>query len=328
MKAAVIHGPRDVRVETVDVPSIQDDEVLVKVKACGICGTDLHVYKTGETSGNKILGHEWSGEVADIGSDVKGLTIGERVAGVGYRLSGWYVKVPGEGLDGAFAEYVVVPNPLIGDSFFRIPDDMSWELAATIEPVSIACYVVDQAQVKPEDTVVVLGTGMIGLCIVQICKDMEVSHILVSEPSDKRRTMAETLGADVTFNPLREDPVEAIERATKGWRTNVVFECSGMPDAVYQAMQVTRFYGRVMQVGFFEKDINLSIELMNRLMTYKNLTWQGCGGQGWDMAREMVRTGKVNTKDLITHEYPLAHIEEAFETQLKADESIKVLVKP
>jgi 2-desacetyl-2-hydroxyethyl bacteriochlorophyllide A dehydrogenase len=326
MKAAIIHGPRDIRVEAVDRPAIQNDEVLVKVRACGICGTDLHLYKTGDAP-NKILGHEWSGEVAEIGSDIKGLNVGDRVAGVGYRIVGKQVNVPGEGLDGAFAEYVAVPKPLVGNSFLKLPQSLSWELAATIEPVSIACFVVEQAQLQPKDTIVIFGAGMIGQCIVQICKNLGVSKIIVFEPSSKRRAMASEMGANEALNPLETDPVKAVEKATTGWMANVIFECSGVPTSLFKAIQMTRFFGRIMQIGFFEQDIALSAELVNRLTTYRNITWRGCGGQKWDMALDMVNSGKVNTKKLITHQFPLDRIQEAFNAQLNADEAIKVLVK-
>ncbi len=326
MKAALVRGPRDIRVESVDRPAIQADEVLVKVKACGICGTDLHIYKTGKTT-NKILGHEWSGEVSEIGSEGEGLKIGDRVAGVGYRISGQQVNVPGEGLDGAFAEYVAVPKPQVGNSFLKLPRGLSWEVATTIEPVSIACFVVEQAQLQPRDAVVVFGAGMIGQCIVQICKSLDVSTVIVFEPSAMRRAMASEMGADEAFNPLEIDPVKAVEEATKGWMASVVFECSGAPAALPAAFSMARFFGRIMQVGFFERDVRLNTELINRAMIYRNLTWRGCGGQKWDMALEMVSSGRVNTQKLITHEFPLDRVKQAFKVQMDTEKAIKVIVK-
>lgn len=327
MKAAIIRGPGDIRVETVNKPAIQSDEVLVKVRACGICGTDLHIYKTGKAT-NKILGHEWSGEVAEIGPDIKGLSVGDRVAGVGYRIVGQQVNVPGEGLDGAFAEYVAVPNPQVGNTFLKLPDGLSWELAATIEPVSIACFAVEQAQLQPRDNVAIFGAGMIGQCIVQMCKNVGVSKVIVFEPSAKRRAMASEMGADAALNPLETDPVKAVDEVTERRMASVIFECSGVPTSLLKAIQMTRFFGRIMQIGFFEQDIQLSAELVNRITTYRNITWRGCGGQKWDMALDMVSSGKVNTKKLITHQFPLDRTHEAFETQIDAEKAIKVIVIP
>ena len=343
MRAAMIYGPRDIRLETVEDPAIRKDEILVKVKACGICGTDVHTYKIGNASIAEkpvILGHEFSGEIAEVGPAVEGLRVGDRVVGTGYRNCGdcyWCQQgqpdrcpkpaLPGEGLDGAFAEYVVVPNPALGKTFFRIPENLSWEEAATIEPMSVACHAVRRAHIQPNEIVVVLGAGMIGQGIAQVCKVMGASKVIVSEPSAIRRAMVRKLGADMVLNPRETNPIEAVREATSGEMASVVFECSGSPVAFCQAPQMTRPFGRIMQVGIFEKNLELSPDVMS-LITFRNITLRGCGGQRWDMALELVGTGQVKTRDLVTHEFPLASVKEAFETQLNSDEAIKVLIKP
>jgi 2-desacetyl-2-hydroxyethyl bacteriochlorophyllide A dehydrogenase len=330
MRAAIIHGPHDIRLETVDDPSIQDHEILVKVKACGICGTDLHTYRTGPTSVSEkpvILGHEWSGEIVEVGSIVQDLRVGDKVLGTGYSVRGEDIVLPGYGLDGAFAEYVVVPNPTLGQSLFRIPENLSWGEATTVEPVSVACHAVDQAGIQPEHTVVVLGAGMIGQGIAQAAKVQGASKVIASEPSPKRLAMAKKLGADVAVNPNKADPIEAVMAATSQKMANVVFECSGAPAAFCQALRMVSFSGRAIQVGVFEQDIVLDSDLMG-VLTFRNLTLQGCAGQKWATAFELVRDGHVRTRDLITQEFTLNNAKEAFETQLNADESIKVLIKP
>lgn len=340
MRAAIINGPSDIRVETVEDPSIQEDEILVKVKACGICGTDVHTYKTGDTS-TRILGHEFSGEVAEVGVAVEGLRVGDRVVGTGYRNCGgcyWCRQgqpercpipaIPGEGLDGAFAEYVVVPNPALGRALFHIPDNLGWEEAATIEPVSISCYSVRRARIQPDETVVVLGAGMIGQGIAQVCKVVGASKVIVSEPSATRRAMVRKLASDMVLDPGETDPIGAVEEATRGELAAVVLECSGSPVAFRQAPLMVRPFGRIMQVGMFEENLELSPELASLMFQFRNITLQGCGGQRWNMAIELVQTGQVRTRDLITHRFPLDSIREAFETQLNPDEAIKVLIKP
>lgn len=330
MRAAIIRGACDIRLETVDDPSIQDNEILVKVKACGICGTDLHTYRMGPTSVSErpvILGHEWSGEIVEAGSTVQGLRVGDKVLGTGYGIRDNYVVLPGYGLDGAFAEYVVVPNPALGQSLFKIPENLSWEEATTVEPVSVACHAVDQAGIQPDYTVVVLGAGMIGQGIAQAAKVQGAAKVIVCEPSPKRLAMARKLGADVAVNPNEADPVEAIMAATSQKMANVAFECSGAPAAFCQALHMVSFSGRVIQVGILEQDLVLKPDLMS-MLTFRNLTLQGCAGQKWATAFELVRDGHVRTSDLITHEFTLNNAKEAFETQLNADESIKVLIKP
>ena len=343
MRAAVLRGPRDIRVEMVETPSIRDDEVLVKVMACGICGTDVHAYKKGggaKPQEKLILGHEFSGEIAAVGQAVQGLKIGDRVVGIGYRNCGSCYQcqqghgercpqplVPGEGLDGAFAEYVVVPRPVVGQTFFQIPEGLGWEAAATIEPLAVACYAVTRARIQPDETVVILGGGMIGQCIAQVCKAMG-ARTIVSEPSPIRLATAGKLGAGIALNPLETDPVGAVIAATSGGMAGTVFECSGSPIAFRQAVEIVRPFGRIVQVGIFEKSLEISAELASTMFAFKNLTLRGSGGQRWDMAIEFVRSGQVKTGDLITHRFPLDGIGEGFETQLDAGRSIKVMIIP
>lgn len=343
MKAAVIYGPRDIRLETVEDPSIRGDEILLKVKACGICGSDIHIYKMGAMSvspNSRVLGHEFSGEIVELGSDIEGLKVGDRVLGTGRRNCGrchWCqrgqsyrcsnIAVPGYGLDGAFAEYVVVPNPVLGKTLFKIPEALGWQEAATVEPVSVACHAVEAAKIQPNETVVILGAGMIGQGVAQAAKARGAAKVIVCEPSSKRLTMAKDLGADIALNPTEIDPVKAVTEATSREMADVAFECSGVAAAFRQAFSMVRAFGRVMQVAVFEQNVELEPDLMS-LITFRNLTLRGCAGQRWAMALDLVRVGQVRTSDLITHEFTLNNAKEAFETQLNSDEAIKVLIKP
>ncbi|RLC95099.1 MAG: hypothetical protein DRI39_01045, partial [Chloroflexi bacterium] len=130
------------------------------------------------------------------------------------------------------------------------------------------------------------------------------------------------------INPREKDPVEAVREATAQQMADVVFECSGAPAAFRQAGHMVRAYGRIMQVGMFEQDLQLSPELMSLMFQFRNVTLRGCGGQRWDMALDLMRAGQVRTTDLITHRFPLNQVREAFNAQLNSDDAIKVLVKP
>lgn len=343
MIAALLHGPRDIKLETVDYPSIQSDEILVKVKACGICGSDIHTYKMGALAAFQkpsILGHEFSGEIVGVGVAVEGLRVGNKVVGMGYRHCGqcyWcqrgkgsrcpYTVLPGHGLNGAFAEYVVVPNPVLGRTIFDIPEGLGWEEAATIEAVSVACFAVKQAQLRTNATVVVLGAGMIGQGVAQVAKAAGVAKVIVSEPSSTRLAMAKRLGADIVLNPREAEPVKAVMEATAGEMADVAFECSGSPVAFRQALQMIRPFGRVMQVGIFEENLEIDLDLLG-LMGRRNITLRVCVGREWGMAFELVRLGQVKARELITHQFPLNSAKEAFETQLNFEEAIKVMIKP
>ena len=344
MRAALLHGARDIRVESVETPGVRDDEILVRVRACGICGTDVHSYKLGEDASHRrpvLLGHEFAGEVAEVGSGVKGFTRGDRVAGTGYRTCGqcWWCRegraerctspvVPGAGLDGAFAEYVRVPNPILGASVFCLPEAMSWEEAATIEPLSIACYDVRRGEIRPNEAVVVMGAGMIGQCIVQVCKAKGPGRVIVSEPNQFRRTAALKLGADCAADPSEVDLVEFVRQSTGGEMAGVVFDCAGSPSVLPQAIAVLKPAGRLMQVATYERSLELTPEMMYRAFQMGNIRWQGCGGQRWGEAVELLGKGQVRTAGLITHRFALDQIREAFETQIAAADAIKVMVEP
>lgn len=343
MKAAVVHGPRDIRVETVKDPSVQNDEILVKVGACGICGTDIRTYKMGpgpSLPGGAIIGHEFSGEIVELGAGVDGCRVGDRVVGIGFRHCGacyWCRQgqterctspsVPGHGLAGGFAEYVVIPRPAVGRTVFQVPADMSWEVAATIEPLSNACFFAERARVREGDTVVVLGAGMMGQVIALACQALGASPVIVSEPSARRRQIASSLGADAVFDPLEKDPLQAVASITNGLMAGVVFECSGVPAAFRQGLQMLRFLGRMMQVAYFERPLELPPEVTG-LVVDRSLTLQGCAGQAWGKAVELVTSGGVRTEPLITHRFALDDIKAAFEAQLDAENSVKVMVMP
>lgn len=349
MRAAVLFGPGDLRVETLPVPSIKSDEILVKVKSCGICGSDLHLYKTGALAVYQrpsILGHEYSGEVVEVGADITGLSVGDRVLGASYLNCGrceWCRRgqiskctdfiLPGYGLDGGFAEYVVVPRPpaergpWLGNTFFKIPEAIDWDIATTVEPVAVACCAVGHSGLQRGQTVLVLGAGMIGQCIAQVCKTKGAGKIIVSETAPKRLAMAEKMGADAAVNPAQTNLVEAIKQITSEAMVDLAFECSGAPVALRQALQSVRADGTVMQIALFERNVEFDAEMM-KLLRRNRISLRGCGGDDWPEAVELVRLGKVKTQDLITHRFSLADAREAFEVQLDAGKSIKVLIKP
>jgi 2-desacetyl-2-hydroxyethyl bacteriochlorophyllide A dehydrogenase len=313
------------------------------VKAAAVCGSDVHTYKSGaiaEFGRPMILGHEFSGEIVKIGDNVKGLVLGDRVLGSGIRFCGkcWgcqhgqaircsNITTPGHGMDGAFAEYVVVPNPALGKLLFKIPPNMSWEEAALVEPLSVSCYAVEQAHIKSNETVVVLGAGPIGIGVIQLAKVKGAGKVIVSEPSAKRLAAAQKLGADIGLNPKETDVVEAVREATSRTMASLVFECSGEPDALRQAISMMQPYGRVMQIGVFLQNIELDPVLVSQ-MTFTNVTWRGCGGRTMDTVVELMQTGQIKVRDWITHEFSLDDTRKAFEAQANFAESIKVMIKP
>ena len=218
-----------------------------------------------------------------------------------------------------------VPLFKLGLYAAKLPDTLTYEEGATAEPLSVALYAVRQVQPQPEDTVVVIGLGIIGLCILQILKTMGVKQVLVSGRRAKRLQLAKDSGANVVVDAAREDIVPIVSEATSGKRADVVFECAGSSDTFQQAIQIVHRGGKVDLVGLYQKPItwNPSYIVSN------DITLIGCGLR-WDLpgAVDLLQSGKVDTKPLITHEFPLEKTKEAFDTQLEAEDAIKVLVKP
>lgn len=340
MKAAVFYAPRDIRVETVDKPEAGVGEIVIKVKACGICGSDLHVYKTGVFSSfgtPRVMGHEFSGEVVALGAGVEEIKMCDRVTAAGYRPCGECYGcrrgqpgrctsklVVGYQLDGGLAEYVLVPNAKLGKSVFMIPSSLSWQEAATIEPVSVAAFVAKLIESKPGQTMVVLGAGMIGQVVLQALKSVHAPRIIVSEVAPKRLAIARKHGADIVVNPKETDLVKLVAEATSGDMADVVVEVTGSPLVFDQAVEILHPGGTLIQVGMFDTKVEINL---NRIIE-KNITLKGCLGGSMRRAIELMESGKVKTQDLITHRFKLDDIKAAFEAQMNPEDSVKVVVEP
>ena len=338
MKAAVLQGPRRIEIEDIADPEVEPDGIVVKVRASGICGSDLHSYKL--SSIKMVLGHESSGDVVAVGRNISHIHEGDRVAAINIRPCGecyWcrqgrqeicirLMWPPSPTMPGAMAEYVSIPVVRVGnyDTVVRLPDSLSYEQGATVEPFSIALFSITKAQVKPEDTVVVLGAGMIGLCVVQVLKAMGVSKVIISGRRSKRLELARESGADVVVDAARDDIVPIVREVTSGAGADVVVECAGVQATFDQALRAVRRGGKLVMLGIFEENVTWS----PNTPIVKNTTMIGCLGEDFPGTVDLLASGRADTRPLITHEFPLDRIQEAFETQLTADGTVKVLVKP
>lgn len=341
MKAAVVHGNRDIRVEEVEKPTIGDSDVLVKVRACGICGGDIHHYKVGAhpeialpvASGGRILGHQWVGEVAKVGRKVPDLAVGDRIIGMGSF--------------GAMSEYfrLGAESPALAYGLVeKIPLEVSDEEAAALESLFVGLTAVRRATPSAGDTVVIMGVGPIGLGLLQSLKLLSgVKVIAVGRHSRKRLAMAKQLGADEIVSAADVDPYERvleIAGASPAWGVGktpanvaIVYECAGHPvdskaqSAIQQAMWMLRGGGTLVLVAGYEGTVGLD---MNPVV-YKELNLLGSLNTGPELVKqsiELIRNKKVNHKAIISHVFPLEKAKEAFETQLNTDEAIQVVIKP
>lgn len=334
MKAAVLKGPETIATETVADPAVPDDGIVIRVRACGVCGSDLHVYKTGKPEGT-IFGHEFSGDVAAVGKNVKEIAVGERVTAVGFRPCGkcfWCRKgkfhrcsdmaLTGYQLPGAMAEYVAIPTAIAGRTVFKLLDQFSYEDGATVEPLSISLFSVRRGQPKDGDTVAVLGLGVIGLSAIQVLKSMGVSRILAAGRRDSRLQAAWGCGADLVIDAAGEDTLAAVMEATGGLGVNSVVECAGSPDTFHQAVEMVQGGGAILLVGIYEQPLKWDPQQV----IAKNISLVGCLGGNFPGAIELIRSGKADTRPFVTHRYSLDEADQAFRTQRKDPDAIKVMI--
>ncbi len=316
------------------MPTLDEGEALIRVRACGICGSDLHTYRHGlflglglPTETGRILGHEFSGEIVKIKGDVQAVKVGDRVTTAGMGANAEYFKVSAQ----------MVPY------LSEVPDHVSFEEAATNEPLATSLHAVNLAAPTNEQTLVVMGAGIIGLGVVQLIKAFSNAKTIAVDLSDKRLEMAIQLGADVTINAGREDAVGRISEMTGAGPLSLVdapvsgvdtvFDCAGAArdfsgmSVLEQALNLVTQNGKVVVVAVFEKPL----EIDHNVIVRKGI--QLLGSWAWSLQEfsqslELISSGKVDRKPLITHEFPLEEASRAYETQLNAAEAIKVLLKP
>ncbi len=340
MKAAVLYGIRDLRLEDVPKPELSDNEVLIRVGASGICGTDIHIYR-GEWKTNTpiILGHEFSGVIADVGREVKGLNIGDPVVaepnipcGSCYfcRMSerNYFcenLEATGVTINGAFAEYVKI----VASNVYRLPEGYNLDEAALIEPLACCVRGIDQAEIKVGDTVAIIGAGPVGLILLQLALQSGASMVIQTDMEDSRLSLAKDLGADHTINVTEEDPVESIKELTGGYGVDVAIEAVGKPEAITQAMRATRRGGRLVIFGVSPEDAVWKVrpfELYDKELTIKT---SYRSPYTFQRAVKIAVSGRVRLKPLISHIFKLDDIHRAFEVAEKRLEgAVKVLVKP
>ena len=334
MKAAVYHGPGDIRFEEIAKPVLTEKGILLRVKACGICGSDLHMYNHGlfEDLGvpvetGRVLGHEFSGEVAEIRGEVAGIKEGDRVSTISL---------------GANAEYLAIPELLL-PMVYPFPDQVSFEEAATVEPLATSLHAVNLAKPIAGENHVILGAGIIGLGVLQVLKTMAEIKTVVVDISEKRLEMARQLGAEITINAAHEDAQQKIIDLFGGVQVSFMPGTTGQADTAYdcaglslnstgvpvlqQAVTMVKENGKVVVVAVFEKLPEVDFNLMVR----KGITIYGSWGWNIDEFKEsldLIAKEKIDRKPLITHKFPLEKAAEAYETQLNAKEAVKVMIIP
>ena len=341
MKAAVLYKIGDLRIEERPRPVPAADEVLVRIKAVGVCGSDLHFYHEGRI-GEKVverpyvLGHEASGEIVEVGPAVVGFKPGDRVClepGIpcrkcAYCKRGDYNLCPngvyqsGPHTDGFFQEYTAIP----ADYVFRLPEQMDWIEGALIEPFAVGLHATWRGNVQPGQTVAIMGSGPIGLVTLLAAICHGATTTIVSDVIDKRLEMAKEFGATHVINAAQADTVAEVQRLTGGLGADVVVETAGAIPTTQQSVFAARKGGTVVLVGMTSQNV-LPFDTLRLLRAELNV--KGCFryANQFPKAVALAAAGRVNLKPLASHTFPLAEIKEAFEFSLKRkDIAMKVVI--
>jgi len=328
MKAAIFKGKKSIIIEDVPKPKIGENDILLSVKASGICGSDLHMYREGmfseilclPTEAGLIPGHEVSGEVVEVGEKVEGIKNGDRV----------YAFVVG-----GMAEYGQVYNAVLNESVFLLPDNLSYSEASTIEPLANSMHATRLGKPASGETIAIFGAGAIGLGILQCIRAsaIEPQKIFVIDVLDHRLKLAKDLGADETFNAAKDDVFQKVLESTGIGLVNLIYDgvgyikgCPGEP-VIKQALSIAGVNGRIVANGLFEAPVSIDFEPLVEKQVQVIGSYMYTTAELKECA-ELVGTQKINRKPIISHEFSLDNVKEAFDTPAKADNALKILLKP
>ena len=343
MKALILKEYNQLVYEDVQTPQLGPEDVLVQVRACGICGSDVHGMdgSSGRRIPPLIMGHEASGVIAEVGEEVTGWAEGDRVTfdSTVYPLDDWYTRqglynlsdgrqVLGVSCEdyrrhGAFAEYVAVPQHIL----YRVPDSVSFNQAAMVEPISVSLHAFNLTPLQLHDSAMVVGSGMIGLFMVQILRAAGCSQIIAIDLEDRKLELARRLGATTVLNPGREDIPESVRGLTDGRGADVAFEAVGITATVKTALENVRKGGTVTLIG----NISRSVELPLQWVVTRQIRLQGsCGIRGeYPAALGMIEKGILKVDDLISATAPLADGAEWFHRlYAPGNDLMKVILNP
>jgi (R,R)-butanediol dehydrogenase/meso-butanediol dehydrogenase/diacetyl reductase len=336
MKAAVMRGIGNINMEEYPEPEMGPDQIKVKVAYCGLCGTDpenlegrFGLVPPEAYRQPRILGHEASGTIAAAGANIRDYRVGQRVAcnfrsacGACYycRNGMEHFCRRGSGATGSFAEYAVYPESCV----YPLPDDVSLECGAFLEPVSVAVHAIDRANVRTGSSVAICGGGPIGLLCLEMAIHAGAARTLVSEPVAEKRAMAGKLGADVTVDPFHEDLEAAGKKLTDGRGFDTVIDASGSVAAAKQAVNLADNGGTILWAAVYGKDVEIGVSPF--LMYARELTITSTFVSPYSFPRALAMLPELELEPLITDIVPLAEIRKAFELH-KSGKSIKILIK-
>lgn len=342
MKALVKHHAGfGAELQLVDIPKIKPDEALIKVKATSICGTDVHIYTWDAWSASRVrtpyvFGHEFAGEVVEIGSQVTNVAVGDHVSAETHIvchqcpqcLTGQYhicreTQIIGVDTQGCFAEYVALP----ATNLWKNDHDLPFEIASVQEPMGNAVQTALSGPIVGKN-VAVIGCGPIGLMAVAVAKASGAAQVYAIDLNEYRLELAAKLGANASINPSKADPIEKVKELTDGNGADVILEMSGHPVAINQGLKMVTNGGRVSMLGLPNK--NVEIDVTNDIV-FKGIQIHGITGrkmfETWFQTSGLLKSGAIDMETIITHRLSLEDFEKGFDLMIKG-ESGKIVLTP
>jgi len=338
MKAAVIRGTQKIVVEDIPTPEPGPNQVLVKIKYSALCGSDVHRFQYGMANDGSVLGHEYIGEVVQIGRNVTLFKEGDRVVSGGGEpptgtisalSSGVRYSARTVGLEvtriGGFAEYIAMDEwrPL------HIPESVSDELAVLAEPASIAVHAVRTSAFKIGDQAVVMGAGPIGLLVMQVLKAAGAAAVYVSEPASARAESARVLGADLVLNPMEEHVVERVLELSGGLGVPVAFDAAAARPTFQQGMEMIRREGQLLVVSMAWEDVDLrTVDWIGREVEMKAA--YGSLPIDWRTVLNLMERAQLSEKSMVTDESFIGwdEMQVSMERLMKPEEHVQLVLVP
>lgn len=346
MEAAIFEGIDKMVVKEIPTPEVDDNSVLVRVRACAVCGSDIRIYHSGNSrvTAPQTLGHEMAGEVFKVGKNVTKVKVGDRVAigadvpcgectfceaGIGNNCQINYAM--GYQYAGGFAEYVLLNRTVMNfGPVHKIPDHVSFNEAALAEPLACVLNALELSPVKLNDTVVLIGAGPIGLMICEVARMMGAAKVILINRSTPRLEMAKSINAaDVYICSSEENSVIRVLEETGGLGADVIFTSCPSPDAQVDAINMAKNRAKINFFGGLPKGKS-NVTLDTNVIHYKELIITGAHGSmpiHHGKAIELIASGKVDVKKFLTHSFPLDEIEKAFQTA-EGHSGLRVVVNP
>lgn len=340
MRVSVYYNNSDIRLEKAPVPDIGPGELLMKVHASGICGSDvLEWYRLHKAP--LVLGHEVAGQVVKVMEGVKDFKEGDRIVAAHhvpcntcfYCLTGHHTAcdtLRSTNFDpGGFAEFVRLPAINVDRGTFRIPDDLSYEEATFHEPLGCVLRAFRTAQLQPGQCVLVLGSGIAGMLIIHMAKILGAGKILAVDEASYRLDMARKYGADVTMVPSQETSV-CVREMNSGRLADLVFVSTGAQQAHHQALECVERGGKVLFFGLTDPDFKLPVSINNLFVRNDITLTTSYGASPYDswQALELMRAARVDVEGMISHRLSLAETGKGFQLVLDAKDSMKIIIEP